>query len=93
MIIAVSYLVLFYSPTLPNVTPQYILGKVYSNTMMVNLNNRINFSGDRNDTEATDLTMPSMPMVPGSDATANEIRECGGLSEADLSTVVATVAR
>lgn len=65
VIVAVTYLILYYSPTLPDVTPRYILGKVYSNTMMVNLNHRMKFSGGRDDDDTTrveniDNDMPAL---------------------------------
>jgi hypothetical protein len=57
--------------------PVIILGKVYSNAMMVNLNHRIQFSGGRNDTQKMALTMPSRPLFSNSVVVNDEIKPDG----------------
>jgi hypothetical protein len=56
-------------------TPAIILGKVYSNAMMVNFNHRIQFSGGRDDTQVSALVMASMPLFPNSDIASDQTQE------------------
>jgi hypothetical protein len=57
--------------------PIIILGKVYSNAMMVNFNHRIQFLGGRNDTQEMALTMPSRHLFSNSVVTNDEIKPEG----------------
>jgi hypothetical protein len=46
--------------------PAMVLGKVYSNAMMVNFNHRIQLAGGRNDTQITSFIQPSQILFPDS---------------------------
>ncbi|KAF8240512.1 hypothetical protein L208DRAFT_1384270 [Tricholoma matsutake] len=60
MLIAAAYLMIGFSPIRAMMPPlAIILGKVYSNAMMVNFNHRLQISGGRNEAQIGGFTMPS----------------------------------
>ena len=58
--------------------PMVILGKVYSNAMMANLNHRIQIEDGRNDPQIASFLVPPRSLFPDTVVTDAEIRENAG---------------
>ena len=71
VIVSAVYLILMHKTSGNSVVPAFVLGKIYSNTMMVNFNHRIRISDGRNDTQITSFVRPPSkpPRVSPEDAT------------------------
>ncbi|KAF8240157.1 hypothetical protein L208DRAFT_1385080 [Tricholoma matsutake] len=73
MFIAAAYVISTF-PTSPYIspTPVMVLGKIYSNAMMVNFTHHIQVSGGQNETQIVGFTMPSSLQGSSSTAPSNQ---------------------